>query len=193
MLNEAHMLICRFHAHLPGLRGAFWNAIPVASAFPHSLELTLRECGDFTFYGLIKFIWFNSVSNTGFGAHVLGFELDWNRRVAQMWEFCAQRRSPPPFPLIFTLSVRSSGISSARSTGFFIFLSLDCVLCSFGPLASENWIHTSSWGINSGLSFLSLGFGTLVIVKGDAEERCLILCHTVMQIQLSPFYLNTRE
>lgn len=75
-LNEAHMPICHFHAHLPGLRGAFWNAIPVTSAFPHSLELTVRECGDFTFYGLIKFICFNSVSNTGFGAHMLGFELD---------------------------------------------------------------------------------------------------------------------
>lgn len=40
-LDEAHMLRCHFHAHLPRLTGAFWNAIPVASAFPHSLELTV--------------------------------------------------------------------------------------------------------------------------------------------------------
>lgn len=176
MLNEAHMLICHFHAHLPGLRGAFWNAIPVTSAFPHSLELTLRERGDFTFYGLIKFIWFNAVSNTGFGAHVLGFDLDWNRRVAQMWVFCAQRRSPPPLPLIFTLSVRNSDISSARSTGIFYLWTVYFVLLAhlhqktgyipLVPLVGE---------LTLACLFFLLGLWTLVIVKRDAEERCLTI------------------
>lgn len=69
--------------------------------------------------------------------------------------------------------VRNSGISSARSTGFFFFLSLDCVLCSFGPLASENWIHASSWGINSGLSFLSLWIWNSGYSKGWCWRKML--------------------
>lgn len=47
LLNEAHLLIHYFHAHLPTL-AVFLNTILVASAFPYPLELAR----DFTAYNL---------------------------------------------------------------------------------------------------------------------------------------------
>lgn len=72
------------------------------------------------------------------------------------------------------------------------FLSLDCVLCSVGPLAPENWIHTSSWGTLTCLFFVR-GFWTLVILKGDAEERCLTSVSHCYADPAVTLCLNTRE
>lgn len=41
LLNEAHMLIRHFHAHLPRLAGVLLSAVLVTSAFPYPLELAV--------------------------------------------------------------------------------------------------------------------------------------------------------
>lgn len=66
------MLICHFHAHLPGLIGVFLNANPVASAFSHPIGLIIMwEGGDFTANKPFNFFFLNAVSNTGFSMDTL--------------------------------------------------------------------------------------------------------------------------